>query len=137
MEVFALSEPPLPPPRAVHQGSGGNMLSADPAAMLRLWPDCATGHAGVGASTLLLAGELHTEATGQLPRGRGRRCTGRSNPWQASTGAGRMAAPLPGPPAGSGPCPHESAGAQRKRLEKGRGGRVRKKSMELKTVRIC
>lgn len=47
-----------------------------------------------------------------LPRGRGRRRTGRSSPWRASTGAGRTEAPLPGPPAGSGPCPRGSTGDQ-------------------------
>lgn len=57
-------------------------------------------------------GELRSEATWQLPRGRGRKCTERSSPWQASTRGGRMEAPLPGPPAGSGPYPHESTGDQ-------------------------
>lgn len=66
---------------------------------------------GRGAPAFLLC-ELHTEATWQLPRGHGRRCTGRSNPWQVSTRAGRMGAPLPGPPAGSGLYRHESIGDQ-------------------------
>lgn len=66
----------------------------------------------VGSPSLSALRALNADAAWQLPRGRGRRCTGRSSPWQASTGAGRMAAQLPGPPAGSGPYPHESTGDQ-------------------------
>ena len=69
--------------------------------------DDVTGHSNAEEGS-----GLHIEATRQLPRGRGRKHTGRPSPWQASTREGRTEAPRPGAPAGSGPYPRESTGDQ-------------------------
>lgn len=94
-------------------------------------------HCGEGKPALLPSGDLPPTPLA-LPQERGRRHTGRSSPWQASTEGDRTAAPHPGPPAGSGQSLHESTGDQREPHQKGvtspRAGWLRSVWMEAKVM---